>query len=154
MVTRLVDQKGLDILTEALPDIMALGLQLVVLGTGEEKYQLSADRGSGRSIPGRCAFCSSTTKRWPRRIYAGCDLFLMPSRYEPCGLGQLIALRYGSVPVVRKTGGLSDTVAGLQPEDRPGHRVSCSRTIPRKRSDRSARPGDRAVPATRRNGRP
>lgn len=114
MVTRLVGQKGLDILTEALPEFMTTGVQLVVLGTGEEKYHRllsrAADRYSG-SMRVQLEFDDAMA----HAIYAGSDMFLMPSRYEPCGLGQMIALRYGSVPVVRKTGGLADTVADYNP---------------------------------------
>ncbi len=109
MVARLVDQKGLDILSEALPDIMALGLQLVILGAGEEKYQRLLAQAAA-DHPGRMRVILKYDDLLARAIYAGADMFLMPSRYEPCGLGQLIALRYGTIPVVRKTGGLSDTV--------------------------------------------
>lgn len=114
MVTRLVDQKGLDILSEALPDIMVLGVQFVVLGTGDEKYHrllLKAAEQYPRQMRVLLKYDESAAKS----IYAGSDLFLMPSRYEPCGLGQLIALRYGSVPVVRSTGGLADTVLDHEP---------------------------------------
>ncbi len=109
MVTRLVDQKGLDILTEALPEIMSLGVQFVILGTGDEKYhRILADAAS--RYRGKMSVMLQYNDRLAKNIYAGSDLFLMPSHYEPCGLGQMIALRYGSVPVVRKTGGLADTV--------------------------------------------
>jgi starch synthase len=110
MVTRLVDQKGLDILTEALPEIMSLGVQLVILGTGDERYhRILSDAASRYSKKMRVLLRYDDS--FARKVYAGCDMFLMPSHYEPCGLGQMIALRYGTVPVVRKTGGLSDTVA-------------------------------------------
>jgi starch synthase len=109
MVTRLVDQKGLDIVTEALPEILALGAQLVVLGTGEEKYNRLLTEEAGRHKD-RMRVLLQYNEGLAKNIYAGSDLFLMPSRYEPCGLGQMIALRYGAVPVVRKTGGLADTV--------------------------------------------
>ena len=109
MVTRLADQKGLDILTDALPAIMSLGVQFIVLGTGDEKYhRLLTDAANG--YPGQMRVLLRYDDRVAKSIYAGCDMFLMPSRYEPCGLGQMNALRYGTVPVVRKTGGLSDTV--------------------------------------------
>lgn len=109
MVTRLADQKGLDILIEALPEIMSLGAQLVILGTGEERYESVLTRAAER-YPDRIKLVLIYDEMLAKRIYAGSDLFLMPSRYEPCGLGQLIALRYGAVPLVRKTGGLADTV--------------------------------------------
>ncbi len=110
MVTRLVDQKGLDILVDGLDEIMSLGVQLVILGTGDVKYHQILSEAAGRYPEGLCVLLEYNDAV-ARNIYAGSDLFLMPSRYEPCGLGQLHALRYGSVPVVRKTGGLTDTVA-------------------------------------------
>ncbi len=109
MVTRLVDHKGLDILTEALPEIMSLGVRLVILGTGDEKYHRVLSDAASR-YPGRMRVLLQYDDGLARNIYAGSDLFLMPSHYEPCGLGQMHALRYGSVPLVRKTGGLADTV--------------------------------------------
>ncbi len=119
MVTRLVDQKGLDILTEALPDIMSLGVQLVILGTGDEKYhQLLSDATDRYSKKMRVLLRYDDALA--KKVYAGCDMFLMPSHYEPCGLGQMIAQRYGTVPVVRKTGGLSDTVAKYSPKTGQG----------------------------------
>jgi starch synthase len=119
MVSRLVDQKGLDILTEALQDMMSLGLQFVVLGTGEEKYHRLLTKEADR-YPDRMRVLFKYDDQLAKRIYAGADLFLMPSRYEPCGLGQLIALRYGAVPVVRKTGGLTDTVQDYNPRTGKG----------------------------------
>lgn len=115
MVTRFADQKGLDILTEALPEIMTLGVQLIILGTGDEKYQKILAAAAGR-YRNRMRVLLQYDDRLAKNIYAGCDLFLMPSQYEPCGLGQMIALRYGAVPVVRKTGGLIDTVADYNPK--------------------------------------
>jgi len=109
MVTRLVDQKGMDILTDALPDIMSLGVQLIILGSGDAAYhRLLADAGSQSGNAMRVLLLYDEVLA--KNIYSGSDMFLMPSRYEPCGLGQMIALRYGTVPIVRKTGGLSDTV--------------------------------------------
>jgi starch synthase len=109
MVTRLVDQKGLDIVTEALPELMDLGVQCVILGTGDEKYHRLLTQASER-YRDRMSVLLEYNDGLAKNIYAGCDLFLMPSHYEPCGLGQMIAQRYGTVPVVRKTGGLADTV--------------------------------------------
>jgi len=110
VVTRLSYQKGLDIIVEAAHDMASMGVQLVVLGTGEEYYQhlfqkLAHDYSDNVGI--RMAFDDTLA----RQIYAGSDMFLMPSRYEPCGLSQLISMRYGAVPIVRRTGGLTDTVA-------------------------------------------
>jgi len=119
MVSRLVGQKGLDILTEALPQLMDLGVQFVVLGAGEERYQRLLTE-AAELYPGRMRVLLRYDERIAKSIYAGCDLFLMPSLYEPCGLGQLIALRYGAVPVVRKTGGLADTVENYAPRSGRG----------------------------------
>lgn len=119
MVTRLVDQKGLDILTAALPEMMSLGVRLVVLGTGDERYHRVLTDAAGR-YPGRVRVLLRYDDAIAKAIYAGSDLFLMPSRYEPCGLGQMNALRYGTVPVVRKTGGLADTVQDYDPRSGRG----------------------------------
>lgn len=109
MVTRLSGQKGLDILMQALPELMACNAQLVILGTGEEHFHRALTEATDR-FPDRMRVLLHYDEALAKSIYAGCDLFLMPSRYEPCGLGQMIALRYGAVPVVRSTGGLIDTV--------------------------------------------
>jgi starch synthase len=115
MVTRLADQKGLDILTKALPEIMSLGVQLVILGTGDERYhRILSDAASRYSKKMRVLLRYDDSLA--KNLYAGCDMFLMPSHYEPCGLGQMMALRYGTVPVVRRTGGLTDTVADYNPK--------------------------------------
>ncbi len=109
MVTRLVDQKGMDILTDALPDIMALGVQLIILGSGDAAYHHLLANVASRNGNAMRVFLQYD-EELAKNIYSGSDMFLMPSRYEPCGLGQMIALRYGTVPIVRRTGGLSDTV--------------------------------------------
>jgi starch synthase len=109
MVSRLAGQKGFDILCEALEGIFETGARLVILGTGEDVYQkaLSAARDKyPRSFGLKIAFDEAVS----HKIYAGCDMFLIPSRYEPCGLTQMYALKYGTIPVVRATGGLEDTV--------------------------------------------
>ncbi|HDR06825.1 MAG TPA: glycogen synthase GlgA [Candidatus Coatesbacteria bacterium] len=109
MVTRLADQKGLDLFEKAAGEFFAPNLQFVLLGTGEPKYHaLFDDLAAG--FPEKCGVRLAYDAALAQRIYAGSDLFLMPSRYEPCGLGQLIALAYGTVPVVRATGGLADTI--------------------------------------------
>jgi starch synthase len=109
MVSRLAAQKGVDLVVESVPAIRAAGGQLVVLGSGEEPLERVLGE-LAHVHPDSVAVRIGFDDRLARRIYAGADLFLMPSRYEPCGLGQLIALRYGAVPVVRRTGGLADTV--------------------------------------------
>ncbi len=109
LVTRLDPQKGLDLLLEAWTALLDRGLQLVILGSGDPGYERRLQELAART-PGRVAVSIGFDDRLARRIYAASDLFLMPSRYEPCGLGQLIALRYGSVPLVHATGGLADTI--------------------------------------------
>ncbi|MCX7599415.1 MAG: glycogen synthase [Armatimonadetes bacterium] len=106
MVTRLDAQKGLDLVRAVLPDLS--GVQLVILGTGAHEYEnFFAQEAQVRSD---VAVALKFDERLAHRIYAGADMFLMPSRFEPCGLGQMIALRYGTIPIVRATGGLADTV--------------------------------------------
>ena len=119
MVTRLAGQKGLDLTLDALPGILATGSQLVLLGSGEAPLE-EAFTAAAAANPGQVAVRIGYDDELARRIYAGADAFLMPSRYEPCGLGQLIALRYGTVPIVRRTGGLADTVREVDPGRRTG----------------------------------
>jgi starch synthase len=119
IVTRLAEQKGMDLVLGALPGILAEGAQLVVLGSGDAPLE-EAFRAAAAAHPGQVAVRTGYDDDLARRIYAGSDVFLMPSRYEPCGLGQLIALRYGGAPVVRRTGGLADTVAEFDPARRTG----------------------------------
>lgn len=113
-VGRLADQKGLDILSPIVEEMVKEGWQIVLLGTGDDKYhQLLRDL--GKHYPKNLGINITFDNKMAKRIYAGCDFFLMPSRYEPCGLGQMIALRFGTVPVVRATGGLVDTVKDFDP---------------------------------------
>lgn len=109
MVTRLAYQKGIDLLLSALPSLLDAGVRLVVLGDGDAQYEHALARAAAHE-PGRIATFARFDDALARRIYAGSDFFLMPSLYEPCGLGQMIAQRYGTPPVVRRTGGLADTV--------------------------------------------
>ena len=113
MVTRLVGHKGLDLVQEAMGGIMATGCQFVVLGTGEWRYE-DFFRQKAWQYGGRLSAQLAYSEALSRRIYAAADLFLMPSRSEPCGLSQMIAMRYGAVPIVRCTGGLADTVKSCQ----------------------------------------
>jgi len=109
IVSRLADQKGIDLLVDALDGILKKGAQLVLLGTGDMRYHQMLEQVIKKSPKG----ASINLKFDPvlaQKIYAGCDMFLMPSRYEPCGLGQMISFKYGTIPIARKTGGLTDTV--------------------------------------------
>lgn len=119
MVTRLTQQKGLDILAEALPALMGMGIQLVILGTGEERYHRLLKAGEEK-YKDRMRVILDFDEWIARQIYAGADMFLMPSLYEPCGLGQMIALRYGTVPIARRTGGLADTIVDYNPKTGKG----------------------------------
>jgi len=110
MVTRLADQKGLDILARALPRALdEMDVQFVLLGTGQPEYHRLMREVADRHKD-KAAFVEGFDPALAQLIYGGCDVFLMPSRFEPCGLGQLIALRYGAIPLARRTGGLADTV--------------------------------------------
>ena len=110
IVSRLAAQKGFELMFETLPRVLsARPLALAVLGSGEAKYEQFFAK-LARSFPGRVAFESGYDEELSHWIEAACDLFLMPSRYEPCGLNQMYSLRYGTVPVVRRTGGLADSV--------------------------------------------
>ena len=120
MISRLADQKGFDILAEAIGQLMELDLQFVLLGTGDERYHRIFANVAGK-YQGQAAVFLKFDPVLARRIYAGSDAFLMPSRFEPCGLGQLIAMRYGSVPIVRSIGGLADTVQGFDPTTGQGN---------------------------------
>lgn len=110
IVSRLAEQKGFDILSQGMEDICRLGLQLVILGTGDLKYHLILDE-MMRKYPGVISLNLKFDDVLAHKIYGGSDAFLMPSKYEPCGLGQLISFAYGTVPIVFKTGGLADTVS-------------------------------------------
>ncbi len=118
-VSRLAYQKGVDIIAGAMKDIVDMGFQLVILGTGEEKYQ-EILRKEGEKFSGKVAVRIEFNDELAHKIEAGADIFLMPSRYEPCGLNQLISLKYGTVPVVRAVGGLKDTIEEFNPQTGQG----------------------------------
>ncbi len=109
MVTRLAQQKGLDLFSEASDAFLSKKLQFVLLGEGDRVYH-TAFGNIGKRNPQNSKIYLGFNAESAHRIYAGCDFFLMPSLYEPCGLGQMISLRYGTLPLARKTGGLADTV--------------------------------------------
>ncbi len=114
MVTRLSEQKGIDIVVQAIPDLMSSGIRLVILGKGDEHFQKKC-REISDTYKDRISLTVGFDETLAHMIYAGSDFFLMPSKYEPCGLGQLIALRYGTIPIARKTGGLADTIRDFEP---------------------------------------
>jgi starch synthase len=113
IVSRLVDQKGFDITMEGMEAIMGLGVCVVILGMGEKKYH-DALGACAKRFPGRLSVTIGFDEHLAHLIEAGCDMFLMPSKYEPCGLNQLYSMRYGTVPVVRRTGGLADSVIDFE----------------------------------------
>ena len=120
MVGRLVSQKGIDLVHSVLGDMVDMGISIVILGSGEERYHTMLQEIQNQ-YPGLLHVRIGYDDTLAARIYAGSDIFLMPSRYEPCGLGQMIALRYGTIPVVRKTGGLADTIEEFNPDTGEGN---------------------------------
>jgi starch synthase len=116
-IGRLDPQKGFDLILAVTPKLLRAGAQLVLLGAGAREY-LDAFEALGKEFPRRLSINQGFQPDLGRQIYAGADIFLMPSRYEPCGLGQLLAYRYGAIPVVRRTGGLADTVDDF--DENPG----------------------------------
>jgi len=123
IVTRLAEQKGLDLIAAAMERLMRLDVQVAVLGTGQEKFHRMLSEASAR-WPARLTVKFGFSEKLAHLIEAGADAFLMPSRYEPCGLNQMYSLRYGTVPIVRATGGLADTVVDADREKRRGNGFS------------------------------
>ncbi len=119
LISRLTDQKGLDLVAEIIADFLDLDVQFVVLGTGDPKYHVLLE-GLKEKYSSKLAVSLKFDNRLAKLIYAGSDMFLMPSRFEPCGLGQMIAMKYGTIPLVRKTGGLADTVENLSLDGKKG----------------------------------
>ena len=119
MISRLVDQKGLDLVAEIAAELPTLGASFVMLGTGEKRYE-DLWRALAERYPDRIAARIGFNEALAHLIEGGADLFLMPSRFEPCGLNQMYSLRYGTVPVVRATGGLHDTVRNFDPSTGEG----------------------------------
>ena len=109
VVSRLYDSKGVDLISKVLPSLMKLNIQMVLLGTGDKKYHLLFEK-TARKYSNKFACYLGFNDELAHLIEAGADIFLMPSRYEPCGLNQMYSLMYGTVPIVRETGGLADTV--------------------------------------------
>ena len=115
LIGRLVDQKGIDLVLSCLPDMTALPLQFVLLGSGDKSIELKL-QDFARLYPERFAINIGYNEPLAHQIEAGADIFLMPSRFEPCGLNQMYSQRYGTIPIVRKTGGLADTVVDSLPD--------------------------------------
>jgi len=120
IISRLADQKGIDLVAWAAESILSRGAQFVVLGTGDKKLEAYFKELEWNHKGQVCANIMFDDTR-AQRIYASSDLFLMPSLFEPCGLGQMFSLRYGTVPVVRKTGGLADTIEHYNKETGTGN---------------------------------
>jgi starch synthase len=115
MVTRLTRQKGIDLLYDVLPEVLEAGTaRLVALGSGEHHYERFM-HGLQERFPGRAVFYGGYSEELAHLIEAAADIFLMPSMYEPCGLNQMYSLKYGTVPIVRRTGGLADSVRHFDP---------------------------------------
>jgi starch synthase len=118
-IGRLDPQKGYDLLASAAPALLRVGLRIVVQGSGHEEQAVALRRLAAENA-GRVALVERFDRDMARRVYAGVDLFAMPSRFEPCGLGQMIALRYGTPPIVRRTGGLGDSVVDVDDDPATG----------------------------------
>ncbi|MDA8236032.1 MAG: glycogen synthase GlgA [Clostridia bacterium] len=123
LVSRLVDQKGLDLIALVMDELLSADVQLVVLGSGDPHYE-QLFKGFQVRYPDKLGVYIGFNAELAQRIYAGSDLFLMPSKFEPCGLGQLISLRYGTIPIVRATGGLKDTINEFDGETGKGNGFS------------------------------
>ena len=119
MISRLADQKGFDLLHEIADKLLSLEVKLIILGTGEQKYHIFLS-GLEKKYPGKAKIYLKYDNKLAHLIEAGADIFLMPSRYEPCGLNQMYSLRYGTVPVVRETGGLADTIQDYDTQNQKG----------------------------------
>jgi len=123
MVTRLVSHKGVDLVQRVYDEIMALGVQLVIIGTGDSGYEHFFAWKAGH-YEGRSVMLNFFSAQMAHKIYASSDLFLMPSKSEPCGLSQMIASRYGTVPIVREAGGLKDSIEPFNPVTGKGNGIT------------------------------
>ena len=109
IISRLVSHKGLDLVKTVIEDLLTSDVQVVILGKGEISYE-NFFSDIAKKYPGKCATIIAYNQDLSRKIYSGADIFLMPSKMEPCGLSQMIASRYATVPIVRETGGLNDSI--------------------------------------------
>jgi len=125
IISRLVEQKGIDLLPPIIDDLMQEDLQFIILGTGQPQYEEFFKYISSR-YPDKMSANIKYDGKLAQKIYAGSDMFLMPSRFEPCGLGQLISMRYGTLPIVKETGGLKDTVIPYNEYEDTGYGFSFS----------------------------
>ncbi len=119
IISRLADQKGFDLIAKVLAKIAAFDMQMVILGTGDQKYHDLFTK-AAEKYPDKFSVHLTFNNQLAHQIEAGCDMFLMPSRYEPCGLNQMYSFMYGTVPIVRATGGLADTVIDLDKKPKKG----------------------------------
>jgi starch synthase len=120
LIHRLVDQKGLDLIENVFDKLMKHDLQFIVLGLGDPYYETMFKK-MQEKYPGQVATRIEFNEKLAHKIYAGSDIFLMPSRFEPCGLGQLISLKYGTIPIVRSVGGLADTIHEFDADTKTGN---------------------------------
>jgi starch synthase len=120
LIGRLVEQKGIDLIIDCLPEIMAMPMQFVLLGSGDKTFEQRLQN-LAHVYPDKMAIKLGYDESQAHLIEAGADVFLMPSRFEPCGLNQMYSQRYGTLPIVRKTGGLADTVVDALPNTIADH---------------------------------
>ncbi|MGA1795212.1 MAG: glycogen synthase GlgA [bacterium] len=120
MISRLADQKGFDILAESIDELMKMDIIFILLGTGDQKYEEMFTH-IGDKYPKKTGIRIGFDNALAHKIEAGSDIYLMPSKYEPCGLNQIYSLRYGTIPVVRATGGLDDTIIDIHADPRKGN---------------------------------
>jgi starch synthase len=123
LIGRLVEQKGIDLILECLPEMIAMNMQFILLGSGDKAFENQLQK-LAALYPDKIAITIGYDEALAHVIEAGADIFLMPSRFEPCGLNQMYSQRYGTIPVVRKTGGLADTVIDTLPETLANHTAS------------------------------
>jgi len=125
-VARLVEQKGIELIKEVLPGLMDLGIQVIIFGDGDQQYVDYFNK-MKEKYPGQFGFSNKYSEDMAAKVFAGSDFYLMPSRFEPCGLSQMMAMRYGAVPIVHATGGLKDSVRAYSEFDNIGDGFSFSK---------------------------